>query len=221
MAFSGVGHISSQRMQGVCFGPGETAIVIEVGLAAGMLVFQLLGQTRDGPGGANLSAERAGILAVALLEDQARHEPWGEHARQAGLEDGRLEHVGRANFHALAAADAQAEEGLFVGGARRTDQVRRHARARDRVGRPRRRPGWRPPPRCPPTRRAATDPPAAADSSSAALAETGRCPSGSGQRSPCTPCRRGEKAPRPGPGRPCGTTGRTDRTTCKRGPEGV
>ena len=125
-----------------------------------MAVFEFFGQTRDGPGGTNLSAERAGVLAVALLEDQARHEPRGKNARQSGLEDRRLQDVGGANFHALAAADAQAEERLSR---RRPGGRSRSGLGGDqsRDGPPRQRPEWRPRPRCPPTRRGGKDRPAA------------------------------------------------------------
>ena len=58
----------------------------------------------------------------ALIEEETRHEPGREDALDAGLQHGRLQGVGGTDLHALAAADAKVQEGLFVGRARRTQQ---------------------------------------------------------------------------------------------------
>ncbi len=76
-------------------------------------MFVFLSQPRNGPRQADLAAKRAGVLAEALLENMAWHKMQREPPLEATLEKGRLQDIRGADFHALPAANAQIEKGLF------------------------------------------------------------------------------------------------------------
>ena len=84
-------------------------------------------ERRDRARRADLAAGVAGVVAVA----EARPEDRRPEALEAGLRQRRLEAGGRADLHALAAAQAAGEEAAFVLGARRPDQARALDGARD------------------------------------------------------------------------------------------
>ena len=100
-------------------GPGDAAILVNVGHADDRLPLLLQRQLGDSPGRTNLAAGVAGVVAVA----QARHQHRRPQPFQAGRQQARLQARRGADLEALAAADALVQQ-IVLPRPGRADEVR-------------------------------------------------------------------------------------------------
>jgi len=114
-------HLFANQAGGV-LGPGDAAVLVDIGQADDRRTFLIEGERRDGLDRAGLAAGIAGIVAVA----QARHQDGGSQPLQSGLEDGRLQPASGTNPDTFVTARAFGEGdhvGIGLTDAGRADQV--------------------------------------------------------------------------------------------------
>ena len=98
--------------------PGDASVAVDVGPADDSDSLPLQGQLLDGLGRADLAA----LVAVPVTVSVAVVQLGREEPLHACPEYRRLDHVGRTDLHALAAARAGGKEVLLVAPSRRPDE---------------------------------------------------------------------------------------------------
>jgi hypothetical protein len=100
---------------------GQATVAVDEGQTDADLLLFSKGEPLNGPGGANLTAEGAGVFTVTHAWNQGR----GPEALEPSLEEGRLQTMSGADLHALPAPDAALQKFLLRQGAGGSNQLRR------------------------------------------------------------------------------------------------